>query len=156
MGCASRAAGSALLAGLTLSQVPAHADDAAGAAPAPAALAAPAPAAMRVWYGGQTLFADLASFGAVALGASIAHSAAVSAGVIGGLGIVGYAVGGPIVHARRDHTGKALGSAALRLTLPVTGALVGSAIFNAQFGRATCNPVDCGLRAIVNARIGRW
>jgi hypothetical protein len=78
------------------------------------------------WYGWQTLVADLAiqAGGGVAYGIGLAGDAsdgvknAISLSALGG-----WVVVSPIVHALHGHGGKAVGSAALRIGVPlVTGA----------------------------------
>jgi hypothetical protein len=102
------------------------------------------PEVERRWYGWQTLVSDAIS---VVLLAAAVDSGGDEDGVQGGLagiGILGYAVGAPLVHAGHGHAGKALGSVSLRIVAPIAGAFVG-------FGMADCDGYDqesyCGLDA---------
>jgi hypothetical protein len=81
----------------------------------------PPPSQSR-WYGYQTLVADGPS---VALGAVgfATHSSAISTA-----GLLGYALGGPIIHVAHGHVGKGVGDLALRLGAPAVAAAIGGLI----------------------------
>lgn len=76
------------------------------------------PSVEHHWYGLQTLTVDALSIGVLAVGDS-------KAGTYIGLG--GYFLGGPLVHAAHGHVGKACGSLGLRAGAPIVGAIVGYA-----------------------------
>ena len=88
----------------------------------------------RRWYGWQTLLTDAAALGLL-VGAASSQSTATP-------GLALYALGGPGVHAGHGHAGKALGSLALRVSLPVTVGYVGYAIDSANCGESEW---FCGL-----------
>lgn len=71
----------------------------------------PAPA---VWYGYKLLLADALSIGVIAAGASTGAGAALAAPGIGGAFLAA-----PIVHLTEGQRGRALGSLALRLLVPL-------------------------------------
>ena len=70
-------------------------------------------------YALQTLSTDGAALALIAAG----HSS----GPVIALGVATYAVGAPLVHGYHHQSGHAAGSLALRLGLPLLGALVGAA-----------------------------
>jgi hypothetical protein len=86
----------------------------------------------RVWYGWQTLAADAASVGVVALAAATADGDAALA-----VGLGSYVLGAPIVHAANGRIGAAMGSASLRLALPVIA-------FSVSMSSGDCDGVDDG------------
>jgi hypothetical protein len=83
---------------------------------APPASADPAPAESS-WYGWQTLIVDAGSVAVAALGW---EKQALSA-----VGVGGYLLGGPIVHAVHGRGISAAGSLGLRLAAPLVGAVIG-------------------------------
>jgi hypothetical protein len=74
------------------------------------------------WYGWQTLIADGASF------AVVAATAYNEDAYLAEVGVVGYVVAAPIVHAAHGRPLTGLASAGLRIGLPVAGALAGLAV----------------------------
>lgn len=58
----------------------------------------------------------------------LAAGAASDQGALVGLGVLGYAIGAPIVHGAHGRGGAALGSLALRVGLPIAGAAIGAQI----------------------------
>jgi hypothetical protein len=80
------------------------------------------------WYGWQTLLVDASAFGAgfLVYGAGGGQNSDVVRGTAT-TGVI-YALGGPVVHFAHRNPGRAAGSFALRLVLPVLGALVGAAV----------------------------
>jgi hypothetical protein len=71
------------------------------------------------WYGDETLLMDGAS-AAVALLAVLADDELASP-ILGFASIGGYVAGGPMMHVRHHAPGRALGSVALRVGLPLLG-----------------------------------
>ncbi len=65
------------------------------------------------WYGWQTLLAD---------GASVSLLCSPYTAIVG---IAGFVVASPVIHGVHGRAGAAVGSAALRLVMPVGGALMG-------------------------------
>jgi hypothetical protein len=72
-----------------------------------------------VWYGYQTLLADGVS--ALALGVGVGEDHEVAAAI----GVLGFLLGGPTVHAVHGRHGIALGSLGLRVGWPVLGFALG-------------------------------
>src|SRR5438552_8266040 len=97
---------------LLASPIVAHADD----RPAPVDVA---PAPPRVWYGWQPLIADAAAAGLFVGGLATERYE------VADLGLAGFALASPIIHGAHRHGVKAVGALALRVALPITGALVG-------------------------------
>jgi hypothetical protein len=85
----------------------------------------PAPAAqgetVREWYGYQNLGVDGAAL------ALVFGGEALDDGTMFGAGLLGYALGSPIVHGHRGNGARAFGSAALRVGLPLLGGAIGIA-----------------------------
>jgi hypothetical protein len=54
---------------------------------------------------------------------------------MGAVGVLGYALGAPLVHVGHGHAGKALASVSMRIVAPIAGAFVG-------FGMADCDGHD--------------
>jgi hypothetical protein len=81
------------------------------------------PTLERRWYGWQTLATDAISFGVLATAADSRDSGPQVA-----IGLLGYALGGPVIHAAHGHVGKAFGSLGLRVGAPVVGAVTGFAM----------------------------
>jgi hypothetical protein len=101
------------------------------ATPPMAAAPAEAPPAQQTrWYGWQTFVADAGALGfaALALGTSSANGSDAAAFVPLAVGGGSYLLGGPIVHAAHGHWGKAGGSLALRVGLPLLGWAAGYAL----------------------------
>jgi len=115
---------------------------------------APAPplATRTLWYGWQTMLTD---GGAVALWllADAAHEAhfthgsayeqAATAAVV--LGFGAYALGGPAVHAVRGAWGRAGGSLALRLGLPLVAGALGLGLSKSACGDSESCPAGYAL-----------
>jgi hypothetical protein len=78
-----------------------------------------APTEATVWYGYQNLAVDAGAFTTIIAGVQSGSSgfALLSLGI--------YTVGSPIVHMVHDNGGRAAGSLALRLGLPVLGGMIG-------------------------------
>jgi hypothetical protein len=86
----------------------------------------PAPPAETRWYGWQTGLADLGVIGLwAASGALDGHGTTTGGEALGLLGLAGFALAAPIVHAAHDRGWTALGSLGLRVGAPVAGALAG-------------------------------
>ncbi|MGO9837038.1 MAG: hypothetical protein ACLP1X_22810 [Polyangiaceae bacterium] len=82
----------------------------------------------RVWYGNQTLYADLAgaALGTIAIAVGEETHDGRIGGSIGAVGYFTYLLGGPIVHLEHHRGWTALGDFALRLFGPAaTAVLVG-------------------------------
>ncbi len=90
-----------------------------------------------VWYGYQTLAADLASAVLITAGS------ASGTGPVTGAGVLVYAFGGPLVHAVHGRGVIALADLAGRLALPFVGALAGLVIGTVASAVVTC-PSDNG------------
>jgi hypothetical protein len=103
--------------------VPARADDGPPGLTPVADGQAPAPAPRTHWYGWQIMAIDAASVAT----AAASQNGVVMAGV--------YVSGGPLVHLVNQRPAAALGSAALRVGLPLAGMYTGAAM-------ATCNDED--------------
>jgi hypothetical protein len=104
----------------------------------PVAVAVPIQVETRShWYGWQTLSTDGAALGFLVLSGALASDNSDSGGagvdsfVLLGVGM--YTLGGPIVHAAHQNWGAAAASLGLRVGLPLTGILFGSAV-------DTCGP----------------
>jgi hypothetical protein len=97
--------------------------------------ASPSPSIDR-WYGWQILIADAGALGftALALGASAAHSSDAAALPPLAVAAGSFVFGGPVVHAVHGHWGKAGGSLALRVGLPLLGWLAGAGV-----GQGSCH-----------------
>jgi hypothetical protein len=90
----------------------------------------PAPAASPHWYGWQILLGDAAVFSL----AGFAKNPSVAYGWVGS---------GPFVHFGHGNVGRGLGSAALRVGLPLLGVAVGAA------SASGCHGDWCGLGEVV-------
>jgi hypothetical protein len=92
--------------------------------PPPTQRVPPSPSGPKkpVWYGWQTLLVD---------GASVL---ALLGGITAPVGMVGYFVGGPIVHFAHGHVGKGLGDLGLRVGAPLLGGLGAVAILESGNG----------------------
>jgi len=73
----------------------------------------------RPWYGWQILVVDGLSIGAIAIASSD------QADVMAPIGVLGLALGAPIVHAVRGHYGRAAGSLLMRPGLVALGGYIG-------------------------------
>lgn len=82
------------------------------------------PKTVHEWYGWQTILVDAASI-AVMIG-GVNHGG--GAGPV--VGLVGYTVGGPIVHVANGEGGRAGASLAVRVLLPAAGAALGYASYH--------------------------
>jgi len=87
----------------------------------------------RYWYGWQTLASDAASalllfgaFPAAGRGGLFSSNTPAVANAMAVLGVAGYAAGAPTLHFIHERPLEAMGSVALRLTLPAAGAVVAS------------------------------
>jgi hypothetical protein len=109
-----------------------------------AAAVAAAPAGSVHWYGGETLLADGLSVGLIVLGEASRSSAAI-------VGLAGYVLGGPIVHAAHGRVGIAFADLALRLGAPLLMGVVGGMIDLATSG--PCREDLC-LPGLAGAAIG--
>src|SRR6185436_7990319 len=124
----------------------------------------PAPAAAETsWYGWQTLLSDAGVIGLWSLAAAVddakygsggaRQSYEVGSTALVALGFATYGLGAPAIHLAHGREGTALRSLALRLGLPVAGALVGVMI-----GSGTCDPeseVPCPVVAgVVGGALG--
>jgi len=91
------------------------------------------------WYGWETLTVDAVSVAAMPLA---------------GVGVAGYLVGAPIVHAAHDRWGAAAASLGLRVALPIAGAYAGVALANC--GNSQRASEDwCGLgEAVLGLGVG--
>lgn len=110
-----------------------------GATAAPAAPADPP----REWYGWQTLMVDGMSILTFTMGQLAGTDAYGISAIAMGSGVVGYAVGGPLVHAAHGHPGRASGSLLMRLGSPVLGALTGAVV--ASVASSGCHGELCDL-----------
>ena len=92
--------------------------------------AAPAPATRSVshWYGWQTLATDGASVVVALLGVAVSDGSERLGQGMGYTALLGYALGGPVVHAVHGNPGRAIGSLALRGGLPLAAGYAGSAL----------------------------
>lgn len=109
--------------GLLVDATSARADDDARTETAAAASAAATAERQRDYYGEQVIAADVASLLA---GLAISESE----GAI--VGVTGYALGGPIIHAIHRNYGTAATSLGLRVGLPITSAYMGLAVYHLQ------------------------
>jgi hypothetical protein len=101
----------------------AHADDAVPDPDSPRTELAPA-AVETHWYGGRVLLADAASL------AVLAGGAALDAPPVIALGVAGWFLASPVLHAQHATVGRGLGAFALRLGLPLAGFLVAKTLTN--------------------------
>lgn len=106
---------------LATSIAPAAADEAAGASPSG-----------RGWYGGPILLADAAAFAAVVVGSHVRGQ-----GAVAGLGLASFVLTPAVVHVTHGHRGRGLGSAGLRLALPLFAAFAGAGV-----GSGDCHQDD--------------
>jgi len=105
-----------------------------------------APTMETSWYGYQTLFVDAASLGVLVVGVAASNDA------LGALGIAGYALGGPSIHAAHKRSGAVAGSLALRLGLPLAAGGIGYAAASAHKCETDSDGNGCdwaGLAGIV-------
>lgn len=111
-------------------------------APAPAA-AAPAGESEVVNYRWQIAAADAASIALV-----LSQSRSVSTA-----GAFVYLLGGPVIHALNGEGNRTAGSLALRITLPLVGALAGAKLFDR---RTSCagDDIDCYSDDLAGAFVG--
>ncbi len=92
----------------------------------------------RHWYGWETLTVDAVSIAAMPLA---------------GVGVGGYLLGAPIVHAAHDRWGAAATSLGMRVALPIAGAYAGVALANCP--KNTQDEGMCGLgEALVGLGLG--
>lgn len=89
--------------------------------------------AERRWYGWETLTVDAVSISAIP---------------VAGVGIAGYLLGGPIVHASHDRWGIAAASLGLRLGLPLVGGMAGSKLENCHVS-SSYDEGMCGLAGLI-------
>jgi hypothetical protein len=100
----------------------------------------PSPPAETRWYGWQTGLADLGVIGLwAASGALDGHGTTAGGDALGLLGLAGFALGAPIVHAAHERRWTAIGSLGLRVGAPLAGALSAYG-----WGRLTCGAHDEG------------
>ncbi|MBI2892774.1 MAG: hypothetical protein HYY06_04430 [Deltaproteobacteria bacterium] len=90
----------------------------------------------RRWYGWQILVVDFASMMLIPAA---------------GIGVGGYALGGPIVHWAQGETGRGFGSLAMRVLSPTLLGLGGAAVMCAN---GECDGEMGGLAAAVGLLIG--
>jgi hypothetical protein len=110
----------------------------------------------RNWYGWQTLSTDGAAFSLLVLGGSLISNDNTDSGVVVTdsfviLSAASYALGGPIVHAAHQNWGTAAASLGLRVGLPLTGILIGSAAdrCGANNDSDVCGAVGPGIGALL-------
>jgi hypothetical protein len=114
--------------------------------PTPAREGSDAPATTRVFYGWQNLGVDAASIALLAVSMDTDDDGAGKVGASLALG--GYLFGSPIVHAMHGNTGRALGSFALRLGVPIALGALTWAVEDHPSCEGT-EDVLCGLGAAV-------
>lgn len=139
-----RRAGAALLAGALAFALAtsAHADDRVS------------PETLGAWYGWQTLLSDATATGLFFVAASLDDAKYTSgsyetyqemANVTVALSLATYVLGAPAIHLLHDQRQEAAGSFALRLGLPLAGALAGGLIANASCGNGHDNEIPCAF-----------
>jgi hypothetical protein len=96
------------------------------------------------WYGWQTLLVD-ASASATGLLVYGGRDSDLTRGLVT-TGVI-YGFGGPIVHFAHRNPGRAAGSFALRLVLPVLGAIVG-------YSASSCSHLNCGDQSGTGLLVG--
>jgi hypothetical protein len=110
----------------------------------------------RNWYGWQTLSTDGAAFSLLVLGGSLISNDNTESGVVVTdsfviLSAASYVFGAPIVHAAHQNWGTAAASLGLRVGLPLTGILIGSAAdrCGANNDSELCGAVGPGFGALL-------
>ena len=98
---------------------------------------------LHVWYGYQTLIADVVLFSSGAVGIALKEPTLTTVGVIG------YFAGAPVIHFAHGHVGRGFGDFGLRCAFPVGGLLVGTLVgafaASAQSSSASTDTVVTGL-----------
>lgn len=93
-----------------------------GRSPGASASMAIRPERQREYYGWQVIAADVASL-LVGLAMPDGGHGAI-------IGVTGYALGGPVIHALHGNNGTAVASLGLRLGLPLAGGLMGGVVYD--------------------------
>jgi hypothetical protein len=96
-------------------------------AAAPRAADVPKPESRVEWYAGKLVAAD-----AISLITFYAGAQSESASALPALGLGGYLLAAPIIHATEGRPAVALGSFMLRLGLPIVGATVASMTYKSE------------------------
>jgi hypothetical protein len=116
--------------------------------PPPSPVSVPIPS---VWYGDQTLAVDLGTLALLAVGGAVAGATKDDSfgGVVAAAGVVGYWLGGPLVHAAHGRGMVATQDFLLRFFLPGIGAIAGvivGSVVGAQYscGTGDGGPFNCG------------
>ncbi len=127
---------------------------------APTSSAPPPTTTPEVWYGYEVLFVDLASDLALIGAAYVDNGGGAALGVIGA---GGYFTGAPIIHAIHHRSGGVIaGSVALRLTLPILGAVIGAGLASCSSNSASSGTndgfdlsgLDCAFSEALGAVLG--
>jgi hypothetical protein len=127
---------------------------------APTASAPPPRTTPEVWYGDEILFVDLVSDLTLIGAAYVGNGGGVALGFVGA---GGYFAGAPIIHAMHHRSGGIIaGSVALRLTLPILGAVIGAGLASCSSNSASSGAngnldfsgLDCALSEAAGAVLG--
>jgi hypothetical protein len=81
-----------------------------------------AKAAEKRWYGGPILLTDGIAYGSIALGLGVWETAPAALPI----GVLTYALGGPIVHLTHGNWGRSAISVGVRFALPIVGFAIGA------------------------------
>jgi hypothetical protein len=123
-----------------------------GAARAQEAEVAPTEPAMEAhWYGGRILLADGSAVAVMAAGGGL------GSGPLALVGVAGWFVASPLVHAQHAGAGRGLGSFALRAGLPLAGLVLANAASHdcwKEPGASDSCDVGAGLAGLLLGVIG--
>ncbi len=119
--------------------------------PQPPVTSEPAPPPRRTWYGGQIFIVDAAAAASLGLGVALEKSNSDDS-ALALAGVLGYWLGGPVVHIAHGHVFRALGSAGIRFFAPGVGGAVGL-LASACVGLARCDGTPITLGVITGALV---
>ena len=88
-----------------------------------------AKAAKKRWYGGPILVTDGIAYGSIALGFGVWETAPVAIPI----GVLTYALGGPIVHMAHGNWGRSAISMGVRVASPIVGLAIGANAQNSNY-----------------------
>jgi hypothetical protein len=100
------------------------------------------PAEPAAWYGRPALIADAASISIWLGGLAIGHAGkdAQPGDALAAVGLVGYELGGPVLHWAHENHGRAVGSLALRTVAAIPGLFMAGLHETSACGEANAGP----------------
>ena len=109
-----------------------------------------AKAAEKRWYGGPILLTDGIAYGSIGLGLGVWETAPVAIPV----GVLTYALGGPIVHMAHGNWGRSAISMGGRIALPIVGLAIGAHAQDSDYDDGGDDRADALLGGVFAGMLG--